>query len=71
MILKSVSIPLLGTLVCLLRQVSRSTRSVPIFHSERLIDAFLAEVSLCEIRFTQQPEEAHICGQTRSFLGLA
>ncbi|GAA10039.1 hypothetical protein ATPR_3043 [Acetobacter tropicalis NBRC 101654] len=24
-------------------------------------------MSLCEIRFTQQPEEAHIRGQARSF----
>lgn len=46
---------------------SRSTQSVSILHSERLIDAFWAEVSLCEIRLTKQPEEAHIRGQARSF----
>lgn len=46
---------------------SRSTRSVSISHSERLIDAFGAEVSLCEIRLTKQLEETHSREQTRSF----
>ncbi len=46
---------------------SRSTRSVSISHSERLIGAFGAEVSLCEIRLTKQLEETHIREQTRSF----